>query len=196
MVFVIVIFVCYLIGSIPFGLIITKILTGKNITKEGSGNIGATNVFRTVSKKTGAIVLLLDSIKPIIALIIIKNYDFVFYQEYKVVISFFSIIGHIYPVWLKFKGGKGVATLFGGFLFLEPYSAILSIMTWILTVKVTKLSSLGALISIFILTIANFIFIDGGFNKTIILLLMIIIYFKHKENIKRLINRNENKIDF
>ena len=153
-------------------------------------------MFRTVSKKTGAIVLLLDSIKPIIALIIIKNYDFVFYQEYKVVIIFFSIIGHIYPVWLKFKGGKGVATLFGGFLFLEPYSAILSIMTWILTVKVTKLSSLGALISIFILTIANFIFIDGGFNKTIILLLMIIIYFKHKENIKRLINRNENKIDF
>jgi|TARA_B110000261_G_scaffold77116_1_gene89053 glycerol-3-phosphate acyltransferase PlsY len=186
----------YLIGSIPFGLIITKILTGKNITKEGSGNIGATNVFRTVSKKTGAIVLLLDSIKPIIALIIIKNYDFVFYQEYKVVIIFFSIIGHIYPVWLKFKGGKGVATLFGGFLFLEPYSAILSITTWVLTVKVTKLSSLGALISIFILTIANFIFIDGGFNKTLILLLMIIIYFKHKENIKRLINRNENKIDF
>ena len=186
----------YLIGSIPFGLVITKILTGKNITKEGSGNIGATNVFRTVSKKTGALVLLLDSIKPIIVLIIIRNYDFVFYEEYKVVIIFFSIIGHIYPVWLKFKGGKGVAALFGGFLFLEPYSAILSITTWVLVVKLTRLSSLGALISIFILTLANFIFIDGDFNKLLILLLMIIIYYKHKDNIKRLINGNENKIDF
>ena len=186
----------YLIASIPFGLVITKILTGKNITKEGSGNIGATNVFRTVSKKTGALVLLLDSIKPIIVLIIISNYDFVFYEEYKVVIIFFSIIGHIYPVWLKFKGGKGVAALFGGFLFLEPYSAILSITTWVLVVKLTRLSSLGALISIFILTLANFIFIDGDFNKLLILLLMIIIYYKHKDNIKRLINGNENKIDF
>jgi|TARA_B100000787_G_scaffold169922_1_gene162896 glycerol-3-phosphate acyltransferase PlsY len=186
----------YLIGSIPFGLIITKILTGKNITKEGSGNIGATNVFRTVSKKTGTLVLLLDAIKPIIALLIIMNYDADFFEEYKVGIVFFSIIGHIYPLWLRFKGGKGVATLFGGFLFLEPYSAIFSIITWVLTVKLTRLSSLGALISIFILTIANFIFIDGDFNKTLVLLLMIIIYYKHKENIKRLINRNENKIDF
>jgi len=186
----------YLIGSIPFGLIITKILTGKNITKEGSGNIGATNVFRTVSKKTGTLVLLLDAIKPIIALLIIMNYDADFFEEYKVGIVFFSVIGHIYPLWLRFKGGKGVATLFGGFLFLEPYSAIFSIITWVLTVKLTRLSSLGALISIFILTIANFIFIDGDFNKTLVLLLMIIIYYKHKENIKRLINRNENKIDF
>ena len=186
----------YLIGSIPFGLIVTKALTGKNITKEGSGNIGATNVFRTVSKKTGTLVLILDAIKPIIVLIFIKNSQPTFYEEYYLVILFLSIIGHIYPVWLKFKGGKGVATLFGGFLFINPFWTLLSIITWFFIVKITKLSSLGALISIFILTIANFIFIDGAFNKTLVLLLMIIIYYKHKENIKRLFNRNENKIDF
>ena len=185
----------YLIGSIPFGLIVTKIFTGKNITKEGSGNIGATNVFRIVSKKIGAMVLLLDALKPVMALILISNYDYIFFDNYKTAIIFFSVIGHIYPIWLKFKGGKGVATLFGGFLFISPYPAILSIMTWVLIVKVTKLSSLGALVSIFILTIANFIFIDGGFNKSLILILMIIIYYKHKDNIKRLINKSENKID-
>ncbi len=188
-------FFAYLVGSIPFGLIVTKILTGKNITKEGSGNIGATNVFRIVSKKTGALVLLLDALKPVISLVIIENYDKIYYDDYKVVVVFFSIIGHIYPIWLKFKGGKGVATLFGGFLIINPYSAILSIITWVLMVKITKLSSLGALVSIFILTIANFIFIDGGFNKSLILILMIIIYYKHKDNIKRLIDKSENKID-
>ncbi|MDB9776960.1 glycerol-3-phosphate 1-O-acyltransferase PlsY [Alphaproteobacteria bacterium] len=188
-------FFAYLVGSIPFGLIVTKILTGKNITKEGSGNIGATNVFRIVSKKIGVMVLLLDALKPIMALIIIKNYDYAFFDSYKVAIIFSSVIGHVYPIWLKFKGGKGVATLFGGFLFINPYTAILSIMTWVLIVKITKLSSLGALVSIFILTIANFIFIDGGFNKSLILILMIIIYYKHKDNIKRLINKSENKID-
>ncbi|MDC0861991.1 glycerol-3-phosphate 1-O-acyltransferase PlsY [Alphaproteobacteria bacterium] len=185
----------YLVGSIPFGLIVTKILTGKNITEEGSGNIGATNVFRIVSKKIGAMVLLLDALKPVIALILIRNYDYIFFDNYKVAIIFFSVIGHIYPIWLKFKGGKGVATLFGGFLFINPYTAILSIITWVLMVKITKLSSLGALVSIFILTMANFIFIDGGFNKSLILILMIIIYYKHKDNIKRLINKSENKID-
>ena len=185
----------YLVGSIPFGLIVTKILTGKNITKEGSGNIGATNVFRIVSKKIGAMVLLLDALKPVMALILISNYDHTFFNNYKVAIVFFSVIGHIYPIWLKFKGGKGVATLFGGFLFISPFPAILSIMTWLLMVKITKLSSLGALVSIFILTIANFIFIDGGFNKSLILILMIVIYYKHKDNIKRLINKSENKID-
>ena len=185
----------YLVGSIPFGLIVTKILTGKNITKEGSGNIGATNVFRIVSKKIGAMVLLLDALKPVVALILINNYDHTFFNNYKVAIVFFAVIGHIYPIWLKFKGGKGVATLFGGFLFISPFPAILSIMTWLLMVKITKLSSLGALVSIFILTIANFIFIDGGFNKSLILILMIVIYYKHKDNIKRLINKSENKID-
>ena len=188
-------FLAYLIGSIPFGLIVTKILTGKNITKEGSGNIGATNVFRIVSKKIGTMVLLRDASKPIIALILINNYDNIFFDKYKVAIIFCSVIGHIYPIWLKFNGGKGVATLFGGFLFINPYTAILSIMTWFLMVKITKLSSLGALVSIFILTIANFIFIDGGLNKSLILILMIIIYYKHKDNIKRLVNKSENKID-
>ena len=81
-------FFAYLIGSIPFGLIVTKILTGKNITKEGSGNIGATNVFRIVSKKIGTMVLLLDALKPVMALILINNYDNIFFDNYKVAIIF------------------------------------------------------------------------------------------------------------
>ena len=114
--------VAYLVGSIPFGKIVTKILTNKDITQTGSGNIGATNVYRSVSKKAGVVVLLLDAIKPIIALLVIEYFDPNFFSKFKYLIFFFSIIGHIFPIWLKFKGGKGVACYFGGFLIPVSYT--------------------------------------------------------------------------
>ena len=97
----------YLMGSIPFGKLITKFLTNKDITKTGSGNIGATNVYRSVSKKAGIAVLLLDGIKPICAFLIIYYLFPEHYLKYKYLIFLFSIIGHIFPIWLYFKGGKG-----------------------------------------------------------------------------------------
>ena len=159
---IIILITAYLIGSIPFGKIVTKILTNKDITKTGSGNIGATNVYRSVSKKAGASVLFLDAIKPIIALLIIQYFNPILFEKFKYLIFLFSIIGHIYPIWLNFKGGKGVACYFGGSLILAPIPTIFAMIIWLLTVKITKLSSLGALLSIFLLTIYKLVFIYGS----------------------------------
>ena len=185
----------YLIGSIPFGKIITKILINKDITQTGSGNIGATNVYRSVSKKAGILVLILDAIKPIIVLAIIQYLNPNLYNEYKYIFFLVSIIGHIFPIWLKFKGGKGVACFFGGNLLLMPIPTVFAMIIWLLVVKFSKLSSFGALLSIFVLTSYELIFIYGTLNKVIILLLFFLIFLKHSSNIKRLIKGQENKID-
>tara|TARA_Y100000287_G_scaffold41758_1_gene32330 strand:- start:4045 stop:4629 length:585 start_codon:yes stop_codon:yes gene_type:complete len=185
----------YLIGSIPFGKIITKILIKKDITQTGSGNIGATNVYRSVSKKAGVLVLILDAIKPIIVLAIIQYLNPNLFNEYKYIFFLVSIIGHIFPIWLKFKGGKGVACFFGGNLLLMPIPTVFAMIIWLLVVKFSKLSSFGALLSIFVLTSYELIFIYGTLNKVIILLLFFLIFYKHSSNIKRLIKGQENKID-
>ena len=187
--------IAYLIGSVPFGKIVTKILLNKDITQTGSGNIGATNVYRSVSKKAGIIVLLLDAIKPIMALLIIEYFDPDFFSKFKYLIFCLSIIGHIFPIWLKFKGGKGVACYFGGFLILSPLVTIFAMVIWLLTVKLSKLSSLGALLSIFLLTTYELIFIYGNLNKVIIFAISVLIFLKHSSNIKRLITGKENKIN-
>ena len=188
-------FFAYLIGSVPFGKIITKILINKDITQTGSGNIGATNVYRSVSKKAGILVLILDAIKPIIVLAIIQYLNPNLFNEYKFIFFLVSIIGHIFPIWLKFKGGKGVACFFGGNLLLMPIPTIFAMIIWLLVVKFSKLSSFGALLSIFVLTSYELIFIYGTLNKGIILLLFVLIFLKHSSNIKRLIKGQENKID-
>ena len=189
------ILIAYILGSIPFGKIITKLLTGEDITKTGSKNIGATNVYRTVSKKAGLLVLLLDGIKPIIAQVIIYYFFTQFYQNYKFLYFLTSIIGHIFPIWLMFKGGKGVACFFGGYLIITPIPTLIAMAVWLLTVKITKTSSLGALISIFLLTIYQIVSNYGSLNKITIFIIMILIFWKHNENIKRLIQGKENKIN-
>jgi len=189
------ILIAYMLGSIPFGKIITKLLTGEDITKTGSKNIGATNVYRTVSKKAGLLVLLLDGIKPIIAQVIIYYFFTQFYQNYKFLYFLVSIIGHIFPIWLMFKGGKGVACFFGGYLIITPIPTLIAMAVWLLTVKTTKTSSLGALISIFLLTIYQIVSNYGSLNKIIIFTIMLLIFWKHTENIKRLIQGKENKIN-
>ena len=189
------ILIAYMLGSIPFGKIVTKLLTGEDITKTGSKNIGATNVYRTVSKKAGLLVLLLDGIKPIIAQVIIYYFFTQFYQNYKFLYFLVSIIGHIFPIWLMFKGGKGVACFFGGYLIITPIPTLIAITVWLLTVKITKTSSLGALISIFLLTIYQIVSNYGSLNKITIFTIMLLIFWKHTENIKRLIQGKENKIN-
>ena len=189
------ILIAYMLGSIPFGKIITKLLTGEDITKTGSKDIGATNVYRTVSKKAGLLVLLLDGIKPIIAQVIIYYFFAQFYQNYKFLYFLTSIIGHIFPIWLMFKGGKGVACFFGGYLIITPIPTLIAMAVWLLTVKITKTSSLGALISIFLLTIYQIVSNYGSLNKITIFTIMLLIFWKHTENIKRLIQGKENKIN-
>ena len=187
--------ISYLLGSIPFGKIVTKLLTGKDITKTGSQNIGATNVYRSVSKKAGLSVLILDGIKPIIALVIISYFFNDFYQNYKFLYFFITIFGHIFPIWLMFKGGKGVACFFGGFLIISPIPTLISMAVWMVTVKITKISSLGALLSIFLLTSYQIVSNYGTLNKATIFAIMLLIFWKHSENIKRLIQGKENKIN-
>ncbi len=187
--------ISYLLGSIPFGKIVTKILTGKDITKTGSQNIGATNVYRSVSKKAGLSVLILDGIKPILALVIISYFFNEYYQNYKFLYFLISIVGHIFPIWIMFKGGKGVACFFGGFLFISPIPTLISMAVWMVTVKITKISSLGALISIFLLTSYQIVFNYGTLNKATIFAVMLLIFWKHTDNIKRLMQGKENKIN-
>ena len=188
-------FISYLLGSIPFGKIVTKILTDKDITKTGSQNIGATNVYRSVSKKAGLLVLILDGIKPILALVITSYFFNEYYQNYKFLFFFISIVGHIFPIWLIFKGGKGVACFFGGFLIISPIPTLISMAVWMVTVKITKISSLGALLSIFLLTSYQIVSNYGTLNKGTIFAIMLIIFWKHSDNIRRLIQGKENKIN-
>ena len=187
--------ISYLLGSIPFGKIVTKLLTGKDITKTGSQNIGATNVYRSVSKKAGLSVLILDGIKPIIALVIISYFFNDFYQNYKFLYFLIAIVGHIFPIWLMFKGGKGVACFFGGFLMISPIPTLISMAVWMITVKITKISSLGALLSKFLLTSYQIVSNYGTLNKGAIFAIILLIFWKHSENIKRLIQGKENKIN-
>ena len=187
--------ISYLLGSIPFGKIVTKVLTGKDITKTGSQNIGATNVYRSVSKKAGLLVLILDGIKPILALVIISYFFNEYYQNFKFLYFLISIVGHVFPIWLTFKGGKGVACFFGGFLIISPIPTLISMAVWMVTVKITKISSLGALLSIFLLTSYQIVSNYGTLNKGTIFAIMLLIFWKHNENIKRLIEGKENKIN-
>ena len=187
--------ISYLLGSIPFGKIVTKVLTGKDITKTGSQNIGATNVYRSVSKKAGLLVLILDGIKPMLALVIISYFFNEYYQNFKFLYFLISIVGHVFPIWLKFKGGKGVACFFGGFLIISPIPTLISMAVWMVTVKITKISSLGALLSIFLLTSYQIVSNYGTLNKGTIFAIMLLIFWKHNENIKRLIQGKENKIN-
>ena len=187
--------ISYLLGSIPFGKIITKVLTGKDITKTGSQNIGATNVYRSVSKKAGLLVLILDGIKPMLALVMISYFFNEYYQNFKFLYFLISIVGHVFPIWLTFKGGKGVACFFGGFLIISPIPTLISMAVWMVTVKITKISSLGALLSIFLLTSYQIVSNYGTLNKGTIFAIMLLIFWKHNENIKRLIQGKENKIN-
>ena len=184
----------YLIGSFPFALILTKLSGFGDIRNIGSGNVGATNVLRTGNKLLAIIVLSLDILKGLIPYLIIHIYFNELSLLNKIFLCHFAVIGHIYPIWLKFKGGKGVATYIGFLFGLNPYIAISFLLIWLVVAYISKYSSLGSLIGIFIAP-AYFIFINFNFNISIFFIyLSFVIIIKHKENIKRLINKTESKI--
>ena len=198
---------CYLIGSIPFGLILTKIFLRVDIRDTGSGNIGATNVLRTGNKRLALATLLLDGSKGAIAIVLLLFLDSDLYYslsseahldgiEYHYYASFcgvFAILGHCFPVWLKFKGGKGVATTLGVLLAAVPYAGLAACATWLLTAFIFKYSSLAALIAVAVAPVVT-IFIYGPYSAFICLLIALLVWWRHKENIKRLINGTEPKI--
>ena len=184
----------YLIGSLPFALILTKLSGFGDIRNIGSGNVGATNVLRTGNKLLAIIVLSLDILKGLIPYLIINIYFNELSLLNKIFLCHFAVIGHIYPIWLKFKGGKGVATYIGFLFGLNPYIALLFLIVWLIIAATTKYSSLGSLIAILIAP-TYFIFINFNFYIGFFFIyLSIVIIIKHAENIKRLLNKTESKI--
>jgi len=191
---IIIIVIFYLIGSLPFAFILTKLFGFGDIRKIGSGNIGATNVLRTGNRFLAFIVLCLDILKGFIPFLIL---DF-FFDGMDLLIKLFfcdfAVIGHIFPIWLKFKGGKGVATYIGFLIGANTLIGLIFLITWMIVVLITKYSSLSSLIATLIVPL-YFIFINSNLYILIfIIYLTLIIILKHQENIKRLLNKTENKI--
>ena len=185
---IIIILLSYFLGSIPFGYILTKIFLKKDIRNIGSGNIGATNVLRTGSKSIGYATLILDLSKAILPMILIKMTN----NEYLFLVGFCIFIGHVFPLWLKFKGGKGIATYIG-ILFCINYSlGFIFITIWVVIFIIFKYSSLSSLISSLLLPFFSFFFIKQD-NLYFFVIMFILIFFTHRENIKRLINKTEPK---
>ena len=182
-------FYSYTIGSIPFGLIYTKIAGLGDVRKIGSGNIGATNVLRTGNKKLAVFTLLSDVAKGSIAVLITEK----FYSEF-ILMSFLIVyLGHIFPVWLKFKGGKGVATFIGGILVVNYMLCIIFLITWAAVVKVFKISSLSAIVAFVATLLATFILYERNLSLLMFFFTIFSIY-THKDNIKRIISGEESKI--
>ena len=186
-----VILFAYLIGSIPFGIIISKIMGLGNLRNIGSGNIGATNVLRTGNKLAAILTLIFDLLKGAISVIITYC---IFNDTTAQIAALSSFLGHCFPIWLKFKGGKGVATFIGISLALYWPAGILICLTWVLTAFLSRISSLSALISS--LSSILWVWILGVPSAVFVMtVLTILIWFRHIENIKRIIKNTEPKIN-
>ena len=179
----------YLSGSIPFGLILTKIFLNKDLRKIGSKNIGATNVLRTGNKKVAGLTLFLDISKGIIPILITKEY----FTDLIYLSSLAALLGHIFPVWLRFKGGKGVATYLGIIFILSFNLGVIFCVSWILISIASKYSSLSSILSTMIVFIVSFF--NNNFELTSYLFItFIIILYTHRQNIVRIKNKSEDKI--
>ena len=177
----------YLIGSIPFGLIVTKIAGAGDIRTIGSGNIGATNVMRTGKKHLALLTFLLDAGKGVAA---IKLVQYTYSPDFAQIAGLFAVLGHIFPVWLRFKGGKGVATTIGVLLAINLVLAGVVCAIWLTSFAVTKISSLSAIISIGYSSIAAYLF-DSYVTAILCLCLAVLIIFTHRSNIARLMHGTE-----
>ncbi len=185
---ILVISISYLMGSIPFGLILTKFFLKKDIRDVGSGNIGATNVLRTGNKLIGYFTLILDVIKAVIPVLYVK-FNF---PELVYISSLSAFIGHVFPIWLKFKGGKGVATYVGILFSINYFFGIIFIVSWLIIFFISKYSSLGSILSSLLIPIL--IFLNSSYeNQYFFIIMFVLILYTHRENVKRLINKEESK---
>ncbi|MCD8519863.1 MAG: glycerol-3-phosphate 1-O-acyltransferase PlsY [Alphaproteobacteria bacterium] len=194
----------YLIGSIPFGLVLTKLAGYGDIRQIGSGNIGATNVLRTGNKLLALATLILDSGKGAFAVIVVglfyNIHHFYFPAEYPwdpaiimALTGLFAILGHCFPVWLKFKGGKGVATTIGTLLAAVPYAGLAACIVWLLMAFTFRISSLAALTAMAAAPLVTLYFY-GVTPAVICALITILVFWRHKDNIKRLLKGEEPRI--
>jgi glycerol-3-phosphate acyltransferase PlsY len=188
---VVVVFLAYFLGSIPFGLIITKLGGAGDIRKVGSGNIGATNVLRTGNRKLAALTLLFDAGKGAVAVLAAAGTDI---ADAPALAAVCVVLGHCFPVWLKFHGGKGVATGLAVLASLDVRLGLLFAAVWLGTAYLTRYSSLSALLSVGACAMAGFILLPGFGAKTAVLVLCGVIWVRHHANIGRLLSGTETKI--
>jgi len=177
----------YLMGSVPFGFILTKVFLKKDIRDIGSGNIGATNALRTGNKSLGYGTLFLDIIKAIIPVVYVK----LNYPDYIFIASLCVFLGHIFPIWLKFKGGKGVATYVGILFSINLTIGFVFLGVWFFTFLISKYSSLSSLCAS--LSIPIYLFFFTSQNLVFFSIMFILIFYTHRENVKRLKNKEESK---
>lgn len=179
----------YLLGSVPFGLVLTRMAGLGDIRTIGSGNIGATNVLRTGRKGLALSTLILDSGKGAFAVLLFLMLS----PAAGLAAALASVLGHLFPVWLKFKGGKGVATTLGVLLALVPVAGILACATWLVCALIFRISSLSALVAALMAPLYTYL-IYGAIPATVVLIIAGLIFYKHQENIKRLVSGTEPKI--
>ena len=184
----------YVIGSIPFALILPKLLGLGDIRNIGSGNVGATNVLRTGNKYLAFSVLCLDVLKGLLPFIILN----LFFDNVEILnaifLCHFAILGHIFPIWLKFKGGKGVATYIGFLFGINLFLGLSFLIVWMFIALISRYSSVSSIIASFIAPIYFFFINSNNYISIFLLYIFLLIMLKHSENIQRLINRSENKI--
>lgn len=212
--YIIVAIFAYLLGSIPFGYILVRVFTGADVRTQGSGNIGATNVARTGKKGLAIATLVLDAAKGALAIVIaglvhtmtlppepqlysvpietLQRHEYTLMS----IAALFAILGHMYPVWLKFKGGKGVATGLGVFLALAPKAVLIVLVFFLIIVAITRYVSLGSIVAAALFPFA-FYYMHPQHGTPLILTMIsgvsLLIIWKHRENIRRLVAGNENK---
>ena len=179
----------YFLGSIPFGLVLTKIFLKKDIRNIGSGNIGTTNVLRTGKKTLAIATLVLDLLKGYFSVIVTLTY----FENLTSYSALICLIGHIFPIWLKFKGGKGVAAYLGVILALSYKFFLVFGVSWLILSFLFRFASLSSIVSSLIIFIYAYFFNDSNYSLILFIFLVIIIY-THRENIVRLKNSKENKI--
>jgi glycerol-3-phosphate acyltransferase PlsY len=177
----------YLLGSIPFGFILTKVFLKKDIRDIGSGNIGATNALRTGNKLLGYATLILDISKAILPVLFVKFN----YPDYIFIAALSTFLGHVFPIWLKFKGGKGVATYVGILFSINLFFGLVFIVSWAITFLISRYSSLSSLIASLIVPIYLVVF--ENYNSIFFIIMFVLIFYTHRENVKRLKNKEENK---
>ena len=200
--FILSILSCYLIGSISFGRIISKLSKNIDITSQGSGNTGATNVLRSIGVSYGLLVLFLDMIKSIIPVLIIENYEFSSINYATQIAALSAIIGHCYPIFHNFKGGKGVATGIGPLFVIFMPAATSALIAFVIAILISRMVSvgsiLGCLVSLLFMIIFNLmnLFENSWIDLIYLVPAISIIIYKHNENIKRIISGTENKLTF
>jgi glycerol-3-phosphate acyltransferase PlsY len=191
--------IAYLLGSIPFSVWIGKTFYGIDVREHGSGNAGATNTLRVLGKKTGFIVLFLDSLKGFLAanVVSVLDLDESLLLNYQMLFGMMAVIGHIYPIFAGFKGGKGIATLLGIVIAMSWKVSLVCMLCFVLTVWITRFISVGSMLTCILSPL--FVLVIHGNEMVFIyfcIVVALMVVYTHKSNIKRLLNGTENKFTF